>query len=922
VRARGPRGLALALVATACAARGLPDQPVLREFAVPQRDFALGSGLRVLVQEDHNAPLVVVTSVFSVGGTADPPGREGLAHLVEHLVFRSVPDYDRRPVWDILQRTGATFNANTSADLTTYYAIAHRDRLPELLQLEAWRLLHTLDGVTEEAFKIERDVVQNELRQRRETSIGNRTFDELLVRLFPKGHPLGRPMAGTHESLAAITLDDARRFVAAHYRPETCSIVVAGDVRPDEVGKLLGRWPAQALFAPGGQSAPRVPHPLLAQSEPPPVPPPVSTALGHVKGPVGEPLLMLSWSTPGGRRGNDAVLRFIVASLDNSLASRVQREWHDDLLSFGASVIPLADASIVVVEARLRAGANPERARTRLLDGVGGAWLVGNNIGLVRRGAWGAATSLLRASADPVANGQAVAQSLATTGETAFYAASLQELARLTPGAVSDFAYRYLTRDRAVSVVFEPEDAGAPALAAPAAMTEAHQLGTGEAVNLSGLGPDEIRAVAHPPGLASLPRFRLQNGLEVVSVRRVGAPVAEIHLRIPGGDVTTSPYGLATLAVERSRPCLGEHGGLFGVGGSLAERNDLLSTRFTVRVLSGNLVNGLAVLADHVSCREVPDGPFLAMGETMKQSLERQRERDRRPQAQAVKALWSALYPRHPYGQVEPDWQALQDFSRSQAQSYVRDHFRPGGSLAVVVADVASPELQRMMEEYYSSWSGAGGGATSPAVTGAAPARSIQVFDRPGASQSTVTLGCRLEPVTAERLPAIDVLGAVLTERAWEIRREWGATYGIRASVGELPGAAHLIVAGAVETSHTGAAVEKLIGLITDVAAAGPDFKTFTLKRWDLARQYDQSFASPSAVAAALLRASRNGWPTDVWERYPERLAGTSRADVRAAIAPCAGHEVITVVGDAATVKAQLQERGLVAPVASARPPG
>src|SRR6185369_9392387 len=99
VVSRMRRGLALLLFA-ACAARGLPDQPVLRDYVVSQKDFPLGSGLRVLVQEDHNSPLIVVTSVFGVGGTSDPPGREGLAHLVEHLVFRSVPDYDRRPVWD------------------------------------------------------------------------------------------------------------------------------------------------------------------------------------------------------------------------------------------------------------------------------------------------------------------------------------------------------------------------------------------------------------------------------------------------------------------------------------------------------------------------------------------------------------------------------------------------------------------------------------------------------------------------------------------------------------------------------------------------------------------------------------------------------------------------------------------------------
>jgi hypothetical protein len=135
-------------------------------------------------------------------------------------------------------------------------------------------------------------------------------------------------------------------------------------------------------------------------------------------------------------------------------------------------------------------------------------------------------------------------------------------------------------------------------------------------------------------------------------------------------------------------------------------------------------------------------------------------------------------------------------------------------------------------------------------------------------------LGCRLEPVSAERLPAADLLEAVLTEQAWEIRKEWGATYGIQADVGVLPGAAHLTIEGAVETSRTGAAVEKLLGLVTGIATQGPDFKTFTLKRWDLARQYDQAsrpprpWRAPSSAPAASAgprtcgTATRIAWPT------------------------------------------------------------
>jgi hypothetical protein len=99
--------------------------------------------------------------------------------------------------------------------------------------------------------------------------------------------------------------------------------------------------------------------------------------------------------------------------------------------------------------------------------------------------------------------------------------------------------------------------------------------------------------------------------------------------------------------------------------------------------------------------------------------------------------------------------------------------------------------------------------------------------------------------------------------------------------------------------------------LLATLGNEGPDFKTFTLKRWDLAREYSRNLATGAAVAEALLRAKRNGWPTDVWDRYPSLLADTTRPAVRDALKPCLDHEVITIVGDAKAVRPQLEAHGL-----------
>jgi predicted Zn-dependent peptidase len=231
------------------------------------------------------------------------------------------------------------------------------------------------------------------------------------------------------------------------------------------------------------------------------------------------------------------------------------------------------------------------------------------------------------------------------------------------------------------------------------------------------------------------------------------------------------------------------------------------------------------------------------------------------------------------------------------------------------VADVPQTELQPLVQKYFGSWATGGTGSRAAPPAPPAPAeRLVQVFDRPKATQSTIEIGCRTASVTAETLPAFDLLEAVTTERAWELRESWGATYGIAASVQTFPGGTgHLVVGGDVETGKTGDAVERLLALLASLGSEGPDFKTFTLKRWDLAREYSRNLATGSAVAAAVLQAKRNGWPADVWDRYPSLLADTTRAAVRDAVKPCAGHEVVTIVGDAAAVRPQLESHGLKA---------
>ena len=132
----------------------------LKPYSLQAKDFPLPSGLRVIFQEDRSQPSVVVTAVYDAGGSSDPRGKEGLAHVIEHLWFRAQHD-GALPVKERITDLGGVFNAFTSSEETVFITHAPADALIPLLRLEALLMMDPMAGVTEEALGVERQVVRH-----------------------------------------------------------------------------------------------------------------------------------------------------------------------------------------------------------------------------------------------------------------------------------------------------------------------------------------------------------------------------------------------------------------------------------------------------------------------------------------------------------------------------------------------------------------------------------------------------------------------------------------------------------------------------------------------------------------------------------------------------------------------------------------
>ncbi len=208
-------------------------------FDVDATTFKLNNGMEVVVIPDHRAPVVTHMVWYKVGAADEPQGKAGIAHLLEHLMFKGTPKYPDGAFSRIVRANGGTDNAFTSQDYTAYFQRVMKDRLPLVMELEADRMQNL--QLTDENVLPERAVVQEERRERTENDPSSLLSEQLDAALYT-AHPYGKPVIGWMPEVANLTRQDAMDFYAAHYEPSNAILIVVGDVTPEEVKTLAERY--------------------------------------------------------------------------------------------------------------------------------------------------------------------------------------------------------------------------------------------------------------------------------------------------------------------------------------------------------------------------------------------------------------------------------------------------------------------------------------------------------------------------------------------------------------------------------------------------------------------------------------------------------------------------------------------------------
>src|SRR5688572_33234944 len=208
---------------------------------IPYKKFVLRNGLTLLVHEDHKAPIAAVNLWYHVGSKNEKVGKTGFAHLFEHLMFNGSENF-KDDYFKAVEPVGATdLNGTTNPDRTNYFQNVPVPALDRILWLESDRMGHLLGAIDQKVLDEQRGVVQNEKRQGENEPYG-KMWITVTENTYPRGHPYSWSTIGSMDDLNAASLDDVKEWFRTYYGAANAVLVIAGDVKPDDVRARVERY--------------------------------------------------------------------------------------------------------------------------------------------------------------------------------------------------------------------------------------------------------------------------------------------------------------------------------------------------------------------------------------------------------------------------------------------------------------------------------------------------------------------------------------------------------------------------------------------------------------------------------------------------------------------------------------------------------
>jgi predicted Zn-dependent peptidase len=919
-----------------------PMDPAVRQLLdrvdIPYESFTLDNGLRVVVHEDHKAPVVAVSVWYNVGSKDEPAGRTGFAHLFEHIMFYGSENAPGN-FFPRLEAIGATdWNGTTWFDRTNYFETVPTPALETALFLESDRMGHLLGGVTEEKLRNQIGVVQNEKRQGDNQPYGLVEYAQL-ENLFPEGHPYRHSTIGSMADLDAASLQTVQEWFRENYGPNNAVLVLAGDIDVATARTLVQRY-----FG----DIPRGPENVPAAADVPTLPARVDQVMQDR---VATTRLYRNWVVPGIGHPDLVPLQIGASVLGGLASSRLDNilvRGEQTAVAVTAGVQDFQRISMFEVTVDVKPGVDADQVSRRLDDIMAEFIANGPTDDEVRRVVMQTVASRIRGLEQVGGFGGkavALAEGALYLNDPSHYRRELEEYATATPQRVGDVMQHWLSRPvYALRVVpgergnYEESQtgrSGGSATHAPAyfrtPVPGEHPLApmprTFMQVDRSRI-PEvgTIRDLDFP----DVERATLSNGIRVAFARRTTVPVVRVSLQFDAGyaadpdgreglqslmasllDEGTTTRNSIQIAEEQERL-----GAQIGTGASIDR------TAVNVAALRTNLGPSLDLLADLVK------NPAFAPGEIERlraQRLAQIAAEQTQPVGIALRTLPPLLYgSQHPYGVPftgSGTTASAQAITREDIVNAHQSWIRPDNVEIFVVGDTTLREITALLNERFGNWQppAVPRGTKNFAANIPTSRQRIILVDRPQSPQSMILAG-EVLPMngTEELLPLLvanDVLGGQASARLnMDIRETRGWGYGAFSFLNRVERRSPFIIFAPVQTNRTG----------ESIAALQQQIRDFTGNRGVTAEELQRvvnggirglpgSYETSAAVLDAMVENDLYDRPDNYQETLPGRFraldAGALDRAARQAINP--DSFVWVVVGDASQVRPQLERLGL-----------
>jgi len=877
----------------------------IEDVQIPYEKFVLDNGLRLIVHEDHKAPIVAVSVWYHVGSKDEPAGHTGFAHLFEHIMFEGSENYPEG--FDkALEEVGATSkNGTTWFDRTNYFENVPTPALEVALFLESDRMGHLLGVLNQEKLDQEREVVQNEKRQGDNQPYGL-VYYRILEGLFPEGHPYRHETIGSMEDLDAATLDDVRAWFNKYYGAANTVIVLAGDITPAEGRELVEKYFGDIQ-----------PGPALKKMRDW-VPDRVANTNEVMYDQVAQTRSYQCWAVPGRTSRDRAMLELAAYVLGDGKSSRLYKALILEsqlAVELAVEVEPEELASIFTIDTTLRPGASLQEVNSIIEQEMADFLAVGPGEEELKRARTKIGASVIR-GLETVGGFTGKATTLAEgelyDGDPAFITTLLAWINQATGEEVRDAARRWLSDGRYQLDVL------------PAPEFSAAESGVDRSKGLPMVG--DLPDLSFP----QVRRKELKNGIQVVLAERHSVPVVELAIQFDAGYAAdtgrkpgTASFALAMLeeGTENSS-ALDIDSTLESLGAELSAGSNLDTSTVSLSALKNNLAPSIALFADVV---RNPAFVPVEMERMRVRRIARVEQEKEDPVGVALRTLPPLIYgPDHAYGipfTGSGTEQSNQMISREELIEFHRDWLRPDNATLFVVGDTSMKELAPLLDKYFGDWKAPRSKMPQKNIAQVdLPANGrMLLVDKPGAPQSLILAAHVAPPTGVENNIAIevmnDIIGGVSAARVNQnlrVDKHW--SYGSFTLLPNARGQRPWMVYAPVQTDKTAEAIRELDNDFKEFLSSKPAeetelVRTVRTSTFSLPGQFETN----ESVMAALLANQRFGRADDYVSTLKGRYQATDLEAVRSAAVEVIHPDRLTwvIVGDSAQIRSSLEQLDL-----------